>query len=341
MREWYEIPKLSEYQHYTDRNPPWVKLHNHLLADFEFATLADHIKWLWIGLILLASRTGNRISMDEKFVKNQLSMYEPVDFRPLLQRGWLVHRMTPDDDDASKVLADCSGDRTEGVAKCSGNWSLSRGEQRRAEQSRAEESTAPRKRSAAGVTRFQEFWDRYPHRGGRKRGRKPSEALWRSKRLDDRAEVLLEAIAAQEAHRSAVVASGQFAEEWQDPVRWLRHERWADELSEVIPADRPPGVHPDTYIKPDQPILSDEDREAQRREVDAIKARDALREREIDHQIEKDRKAGKLDEILEGIEARLLETTPGQRLSKRNLRKCALDNFRSEVRRDLESRDTS
>ena len=55
-RGYFSIPRWGEYQHYKDRRPPWIKLHNALLEDYEFQQLPDITKAHLQGLWLLASR---------------------------------------------------------------------------------------------------------------------------------------------------------------------------------------------------------------------------------------------------------------------------------------------
>ena len=93
----------SEYQHYKDRNPPWIKLHRDLLNDRDFMCLPIASKAIAPLLWLLASeeKSGDfnanvvelafRLRMTEKEVNDGLS--------PLISKGFFV--------DASGVLAEC------------------------------------------------------------------------------------------------------------------------------------------------------------------------------------------------------------------------------------------
>lgn len=49
------IPNYAEYQHYRDRNPPWIKLHKKILTDYKFMNLSGNEQMLCICLWLLAS----------------------------------------------------------------------------------------------------------------------------------------------------------------------------------------------------------------------------------------------------------------------------------------------
>lgn len=93
----------SEYQHYKDRNPPWIKLHRDLLNDRDFMCLPIASKAIAPLLWLLASESkigefnadvvelAFRLRMTEKEVNDGL--------KPLISKGFFV--------DASGVLADC------------------------------------------------------------------------------------------------------------------------------------------------------------------------------------------------------------------------------------------
>ena len=93
----------SEYQHYKDRNPPWIKLHRDLLNDRDFMCLPIASKAIAPLLWLLASeeKSGDfnanvaelafRLRMSEKEINDGL--------KPLISKGFFV--------DASGVLAEC------------------------------------------------------------------------------------------------------------------------------------------------------------------------------------------------------------------------------------------
>lgn len=93
----------SEYQHYKDRSPPWIKLHRDLLNNREYMCLPLASKAIAPLLWLLASesKTGEfnsditelsfRLRLTEKEVRDGL--------KPLIDNGFFV--------DASGMLAEC------------------------------------------------------------------------------------------------------------------------------------------------------------------------------------------------------------------------------------------
>lgn len=81
------ITGWDELQHYKDRNPPWVKLHNQLLDSHAWGALPDAAKGHFTGLMMLASRTGNRIPLDLNWIAGRIAAREPLDLGPLVSAG--------------------------------------------------------------------------------------------------------------------------------------------------------------------------------------------------------------------------------------------------------------
>jgi hypothetical protein len=82
------VRNFSRYQHYKNRNPPWVKLYNSLLDDYSFGRLQDASKWLAVGLTLLASRTENHIPADPEWLSRRLSLSSPPNIDDVLSSGF-------------------------------------------------------------------------------------------------------------------------------------------------------------------------------------------------------------------------------------------------------------
>lgn len=97
------IKNWSEFQHYKDRAPPWVKLHHSLLDNFEFHSLPVASKALAPMLWLLASENlDGSISDDLTEVAFRLRTTAndvQTALKPLIDKGFVVSD--------SNVLADC------------------------------------------------------------------------------------------------------------------------------------------------------------------------------------------------------------------------------------------
>jgi hypothetical protein len=101
------IPKnWAVFQHYKDRNPPWIKLHREFLNDRTFMTLPLASKALAPLMWLLASESKNGIfngSVDDLMFRLHITKKEYEDgVKPLIDKGFF--------EVASGVLADCKQD---------------------------------------------------------------------------------------------------------------------------------------------------------------------------------------------------------------------------------------
>ena len=99
--KYLRVKNWDEFQHYKDRNPPWIKLHRALLDDYEFARLQDaskaHLMLIW----LFASQKNGLIPADPSFLKKKLGLQREPDLKLLIDHGLLITEQ-----DASNVLAE-------------------------------------------------------------------------------------------------------------------------------------------------------------------------------------------------------------------------------------------
>lgn len=103
----YAVKGWNDFQHYRDRNPPWVKLHKKFLDDFDFHSLPVASRALAPLLWLLASEhktpqsgyiegPASRISF--RLHMTILEFDEAIN--PLIEKGFIL-----DGDNASNALA--------------------------------------------------------------------------------------------------------------------------------------------------------------------------------------------------------------------------------------------
>ena len=108
--EFFKIKDWDEKQHYRDRAPPWIKLYNHLLDDYEFGSLQDASKLHLMLIWLLASRNNNKLPFNARWIKQRIGVESEVDLTELLDFGFI--EMEPSESrtlqtvehDASKML---------------------------------------------------------------------------------------------------------------------------------------------------------------------------------------------------------------------------------------------
>ena len=143
LRNW------EHYQHYKDRNPPWIKLYNSLLDEYQFGILPDETKWHVVASTLLASRTNNLIPADPKWIGAKIGATKPVSIELLLASG-MFEQIQQDTSASTVVEQDASKPLDQ-------------------RQSRAERETEGEKSNS--LTLFDLWWEKFPRQ---RRGSKTS-----------------------------------------------------------------------------------------------------------------------------------------------------------------------
>ena len=87
--QYFRVVNLEKYQHYTKRNPPWIKLHASTLEDYDFACLRDASKMHLCAIWLLASRTDNKIPWDSEWISKRINATSEVDLTCLQDAGFI------------------------------------------------------------------------------------------------------------------------------------------------------------------------------------------------------------------------------------------------------------
>lgn len=193
------VPKSwSDFQHYKDRSPPWIKLHKGLLDNFEYQCLPVASRALAPMLWLIASdhdrgeidaapkKLAFRLRMTEREVADAL--------KPLIDNGFFIVVQA-----ASSELSEAERD------------ALLEREKRREEKE---------KKARA----FEAFWAAYP----KKEAKKDAETAWA--KVDAPIESLLAALAIKVKCDDWLKAKGQFVPL---PATWLRAKRWEDEMPAI------------------------------------------------------------------------------------------------------------
>ena len=89
--EYLRVKNLERYQHYGTRNPPWIKLYRTMLSDYEMRSVPVPSRHCYVGCLILASETDNRIPYDLKYLSERMGMCvsESV-LSPLICSGFLL-----------------------------------------------------------------------------------------------------------------------------------------------------------------------------------------------------------------------------------------------------------
>lgn len=95
-----EIKNWTNFQHYKNRNPPWIKLHYELITSHDWVMWDDASKMLAVVCMMIASRNEGKVPADEFYIQKVAHLQKKPDLNPLIESGFFV--------DASMLQADAS-----------------------------------------------------------------------------------------------------------------------------------------------------------------------------------------------------------------------------------------
>jgi len=114
--QYLRVKGWEEFQHYTNRLPPWIKLHRGLLTNYDFCHLPGETKGHLLMTWLLASQMDGRIPDDAVWIAGRIGANEPVNLDLLIRGGWLIR-----EEPASKPLARRKRTASTTLADCKQN----------------------------------------------------------------------------------------------------------------------------------------------------------------------------------------------------------------------------
>lgn len=188
------VKNWKQFQHYTDRSPPWIKLHRSVLDDYEFSCLQDaskaHLLLIWV----FASQNDGRIPEDANFLQRKLGLNSKPDLNTLIEHGFLIVEQ-----DACSTLA-------EGYQSDSNL--LPREEERREE---------------TDALAFDAFWQAYPKKVAKLDALK---AFKRARLKNGDFEAAMAALESAKQSDQWLRDDGKYIPH---PATWLRKRRFEDE----------------------------------------------------------------------------------------------------------------
>jgi hypothetical protein len=101
MKATLRIPRWRDFQHYKDRNAPWIKAYRELLLDDEWHELSDPSKGHLFGLWLLAASYEGKIPFKPNWISRQIGATVAINWRELASSKWVALNEA-----ASAVLAE-------------------------------------------------------------------------------------------------------------------------------------------------------------------------------------------------------------------------------------------
>lgn len=192
--QYLRVKNLDRYQHYKDRNPPWVKLHRDFLSDYELRQCSVQSRLLFACCLILASETDNLIPNDVIYISQRIGMdVKGEHVSELITKGMLLAVCKRP---ASKKLAP-SATRSVSVSSLS-----SEGMQ--------------------GEGNFESFWLAYP----KKVGRKAAEKAWSKAKDKPAIADILTAISRASQSDQWKKEHGQYIP---NPATWINQGRWSDQ----------------------------------------------------------------------------------------------------------------
>lgn len=90
-QKFLSIKNFDRYQHFKKASPPWIKLYRSTLDDREFINLPTTAKYVYLGLLILASEGCNKVFNDHSWISHRLAIkVSELDLKPLYKAGFLV-----------------------------------------------------------------------------------------------------------------------------------------------------------------------------------------------------------------------------------------------------------
>jgi hypothetical protein len=221
-RPHFKVANWAEYQHYKDRNPPWIKLHRHIVTSEMWVSCDDASRVLAIACMVIAAEFDGCVPANPAFIMRRCYLSAEPDFKPLVDSGFLI--------DASGVLATCEQDASRMLDQ-----------RQRREEKRREEKDSLVLSQAKSTTdhRFETFWNAWP--AGHKKSKRAAEKAFKTaiKRAGD-VQVMVDALEAQKGGSKWREDNGRYIPL---PSRWLNEDRWEDDTvipeREYVPGDLP------------------------------------------------------------------------------------------------------
>ena len=87
--EWFRIKNWDYYQHYTKRDPPWIKLHFTTLQSQDWISLNNVSRVLMVVCMLVASKNQGKVPNNPNFLKRVGYLTGKPNFKPLIECGFL------------------------------------------------------------------------------------------------------------------------------------------------------------------------------------------------------------------------------------------------------------
>ena len=212
-----KIKNWSQFQHYKNRKPPWIKVYRDILDDPEWHELNGASAKVLIMLWLIASESDNstgEIPAIKTLAFRLRTTEQEINDHIIQLSHWIKY-------DASDLLAERLHDAIP--------------ETERETDKRQRRNSVGSKKKITYPDDFEALWKMYPGTAGSKK-----DAFKEYKKAEIGVEEMIPAIEKQIAFKSQQKKSGEFASSWPHLCRWISKERWNDkmELSNLSSSNR-------------------------------------------------------------------------------------------------------
>ena len=192
------IKNWSNFQHYKDRCPPWIKLHFRILQSRDWVMASDSERVLAVACMLIASQdhaNDGSFDADPDYFQRVAYLKNKPCFKSLIKNGFL------------EVLSDASNCKQKQAIDTT-------------ETEEEEETEAAAKRDF-----FAEFWSAYPKKVGKPAAEKSFNRL---NVTDELLAQMLFVIQTSKHSDGWQKQGGQFIP---NPATWLNQRRWEDQIT--------------------------------------------------------------------------------------------------------------
>lgn len=103
MAQFIRIREWAKYQHYKDRNPPWIKLYREMISSRFWVECSDASRVLAVASMMLAAATDNKIPASKVYIRRVAYLNQDPDYSELIATQFVEII-----DDKGKVIKDAS-----------------------------------------------------------------------------------------------------------------------------------------------------------------------------------------------------------------------------------------
>lgn len=199
----YCVRNWTKFQHYKNRNPPWIKLHIEILASEDWVSLDDASKLLAIVCMMIASKNDGHVPDSPEYIQRVAYLDKKPNLKPLVDCGFLEIPLAGASDNVV-VLADARPEKE-------------------TEQSRVEHKEEDR---------FKEFWEAYP----KKTDWDSAKKVWDTLKVDPA--IIISGARAYAQQQTEQDVQMQFIKK---PETWLSKKGWLDHANgglEILTPDQ-------------------------------------------------------------------------------------------------------